>query len=349
MNSLVFPCFSAMQQNSNWTVAASNILVSDKVKQLYIDAKKKRQPTLALGKYEYGRIAYLETRGIYYENRHVSRLVLEVFKNGVRWSFIMEGRPQTFRLPNENAQLYSAIFQELNGAEQEALFPNDQEEPIMARQEWGVWWKEPLEPGDAIHHYRGTLYPYISQAIQGIFAFLGHPLKVLDVGGGNGECACTVLNAGNVSSYLLLEQNQEAIAEAQRLKSTLIMSQQGIWDVVERDLVQDAPFVDGNVHVTILSGVLAVTVLTRQDSLSILDRSIQATVEGGFLVITSYSDPYFQSVDFWEKGLEIFNMTSCNRENVVDSFYILRKKPQTLLKSLLPSDPAILKLIVDYV
>lgn len=184
------------------------------------------------------------------------------------------------------------------------------EEAKIDKEKW-----ELFERGQGFTHshfmYRCVIHPFMNDTVLKAYDFLGRPLVILDICGGNGNLALSILNSlDHISEYHLLDQCTSLIANYKEHLSCSLPALEKLsihtGDVREGNFFQ---FTQKGVDVVILCGVLAHQVLTKQESENVLRFAKEVSKPDTLYLISSFTIPYFYRKDYEKLGFEVLNMT----------------------------------------
>lgn len=173
--------------------------------------------------------------------------------------------------------------------------------PLLPRGTWvhpNGWWDEWKsrsmgdEEGPTLGEiYRRWLYPRVLRCLDGM-----EGTRVVDVCGGDGELAATVLAARPGADVLLVERNR-ASCEAARARLG--------GGVIEGDAAQGWP---GEHDVVLLVGAVQGNVMSADAGLAVMRHAFASLRPGGYAVITGWSPCLLDAADLRRLGFEVLNM-----------------------------------------
>lgn len=180
------------------------------------------------------------------------------------------------------------------------------------------WSKWESHGSDSAAVYEKQIHPMICRAVYTILKSQKWqaPPVILDVGGGSGRLADSILRMGKLN-YTLLEKNEEELECAK----TLLGEKAAI---IPTDIVKDSFQVQPcSVDIAIASGVLTHRVLKdREEALIILKKISSCIKSGGFILLAGLAKSHITAVDLKGEGFEVINT---GLPQTLESFYIARK------------------------
>ncbi len=224
--------------------------------------------------------------------------------------------------------------------------------PVLTDKKWDDW---KLKMKSSIQHYRERIYPIFQKGLVAASALFNHQnFSVLDIGGGDGELAFSLLESCPlIETYTLIDGNQVSVDLALERKNygfiypeedrKRLQVKQG--DITKMDLfnaIGEKP-----VDVIVLCGVIAYQVLSFQASQALLQRCKKLLKDKGVILIASHSPCYFNASDFQNMGWEVLNKSyqyplDLNKnEYGLEPFYVLRGNCKT---SSGPKQPVLIRI-----
>lgn len=207
--------------------------------------------------------------------------------------------------------------------------------PVFEDKKWDDW---KLKMKSSVMHYREHIYPIFQKGLISASAlFNDQNFSVLDIGGGDGELAFSLLEkCPLIETYTLIDGNQESVNLAlERKNSNFLCSDQDRkrlevkqGDITNMDLfnaIGEKP-----VDVIVLCGVIAYQVLSREASEALLENCKKLLKDKGVILIASHSPCYFGASDFQKMGWEVLNKSCQYALDLSESkygsepFYVLR-------------------------
>lgn len=152
----------------------------------------------------------------------------------------------------------------------------------------------------------------IFQVVTTILESLGKNFcpTILDVGGGSGRLANSILQSGSFD-YILLEKNLNAIEKAEKTlgnKASIISTDIVKEPVYYRNKAKTLFIEQNSVDIAIGSGILAKGVLKdKNDALIVLKKISFYLKNKGFLILTGLTPSYITSSDLQVEGFEVIN------------------------------------------
>ncbi len=212
----------------------------------------------------------------------------------------------------------------LGGDEFERTFPIEMSAPVTEDQ-WDVWGQGLSAP--ICEHYERVVYPRVVETVRAIAD--GRPLRVVDLGGGNGRLAEMIAAEVAQARVLVVDRSAALIAQAgaraaknpERLTARCA-------DVTADGLVESLEPPD----VYVLCGVVAQQVLEREQALALVRACHGRLRAGGFVLVPSYSPALLTSDDYAAIGFTVHNRTLSVLEDEggkqalrTNDFYVLEK------------------------
>lgn len=199
----------------------------------------------------------------------------------------------------------SPIVSLLNGNETELSVSHNL--PCKSDAEWTNWKAEsPL----ALKTYEERVYPLLEKLFERVHLVLNRTLTVLDVAGGDGQLAENIFikNKESIKEYHLVDNNDKEITEATS-KKCLNSELNKKFFVHKADVVKAnySELLSKKADVMILSGVVADSVLTSEQSIIVLKNCKNAIEDDGVILISSFTDPIFLVEQAEELGLRAWN------------------------------------------
>ena len=260
-------------------------------------------------------------------------------------SYVIDNKCATIKweldLQNETHETYITGRTDLgispsffNGFEYERIF-SPSAYSLIPTEFWDVWESVMSEE---VMHYKTIIYPQIIYTIQKICKL--NPLvnlDILDLGGGSGNLAETILEERTLSNLIrkiiVIDSSKKLIEKAQikaiNYPDKLIPKHISI-EEVSKQLYNSSEYVQ-SAHIIILCGVVAHQVLSRKVGLDIVAKCQSILRENGILIVASLSPALINSVEYQEMGYNVLNksfsflLPSCLSVKTND-FYILQKK-----------------------
>lgn len=230
------------------------------------------------------------------------------------------GKIIALKYPLSEIFTWNHLYTLFHGHELEVSFHYKSDE-WLAKGFWDNW-----EQRNHSHLYTTTVYPAINAAFDRVIAPSEERPLILDVCGGKGIIAGSILNRHRVS-YLLLEYNEASVREARhRLgKEAVVVNTDVVMDhewYVDQD--KQVPLRGQVIDVAIASGALAHTVLkSKEDALIVLKKIHTYLKRGGYLLLSGQTDSYINPEDFRAHGFKVLNATLPTHQHF---FYIVQKQ-----------------------
>lgn len=217
----------------------------------------------------------------------------------------------------------------LNGNELEIIRSTSAQNDLIKNYDWNQW-KE--KDPHAAYTYKAILYPHFFLALKFISEALGdQPLKIIDVGGGNGELALMVRHHPKVKKIYVLDNNIRSLALLNTVKNCYQdhKIQIHLKNITELEIFTEVS--SKQVDIIFLCGVVAHQVLTKSDSITLLMRCKEKIKDNGYICIASHTITYFKREDYEIMGFSVINSvalyTSGEKYEVkIEPFYIIQKK-----------------------
>lgn len=230
------------------------------------------------------------------------------------------GKTVALKYPLSEVFTWNHLYILFHGHELEVSFHYKSDE-WLAKDFWDNW-----EQRNQSNLYTTTVYPAINAAFDRVIVpSEEHPL-ILDVCGGKGIIARSILNRHRVS-YLLLEFNEASVREARhRLEKEAVVVNTDVVNDQEWYVDQDkkVPLRGQVVDVAIASGALAHTVLkSQEDALIVLKKIHTYLKKGGYLLLSGQTDSYINPEDFRAHGFKVLNATLPTHRHF---FFIVQKQ-----------------------
>lgn len=225
-----------------------------------------------------------------------------------------------------------------NGNEFESESFPDPTSVIPEDRTWDQW---KLELGSEIGEIRKVIFPLFQRAIKHLCddVFQGRAWSVLDVGGCDGDLALSLLDdCEHIELYTLVEKSVPLANLAQsrsecdcqfhtpnRKKLRVVQA-----DSTETELLDATGKIP--VDVIILSGIIAENVLTKEQSLKVIDNCKRALKDRGFVIVAAYSCHHFGASDYEKMGFTVHNRSysfpvnpeECKYASI--QFYVIQKR-----------------------
>lgn len=210
----------------------------------------------------------------------------------------------------------------------------------MEKNYWDNW---KSNDKNAANIYRHLLYPILNESVIKIRDIFNKKIKILDLGGGDGELTLKYLAYQSfVKTVYVMDSNEKQISQLKmkiddncsfhpmQIKKKIFPILGDLTRLKEIDLLKEKQF-----EIIILCGVVARQVLSKQNSMELLQKCKNFLVKQGFILITSFSPPHFQKQDYEEMGFHVHNCSypwikkSKRKDNMINKemkfqpFYVL--------------------------
>lgn len=256
----------------------------------------------------------------------LSTTLTEVIAAFQKWKFYFNGAKATFITPHIRFKEISIVFFSGNEFERRSYLKDTEMAPF-AKWEWDTW--ERLN-SKALNLYENWIYPQILKSLTRIFdAVQGKALDILDLGGGSGGLAQFLLEQipASLNHITLVDFSEVLIERAQQR----LAGYAGKYTIICRDITQSDPLPQGTAQrfgVIILSGIVAIEVLTRAQSLILLEKCFSMVSEKGYVIVTSFSPAHLCSKDYVKMGYRVLNQSMAGKVSGQwdpFDFYILQR------------------------
>jgi SAM-dependent methyltransferase len=206
------------------------------------------------------------------------------------------------------------------------------QDQLLANKTWDHW-KE--ERGSAIKDTRSVIFPLFEEAMKYICSVFSEP-SVLDVGGCDGDLGYFLLErCQEIGSFTLLDKSKELVNLADtrsKCNCPFLSDKRTKLKAIPGDLRNVEIFeVTGKQHdAIILCGVIAEHVLSRNDSLKLVENCKRSLKDRGFMLVAAYSNHHLNADDYRNLGLRVLNKSFSFMEDgksVSIQFYILQIEP----------------------
>ena len=258
----------------------------------------------------------------------VDRLKLALFISQIDGSVI---QIWTFRFKEKKTKLITPDFvlqhpprAFFTGCEFERHFYlKDSDMEIFDKSYWDKW--ERINPM-ALHLYIQRIYPQIRNTLARIFDSHKNPMEILDLGAGSGNLADHLLDIipNAIKQITLIDYSGSAIEIAKaRLEKYPGKFTASCQDITKNDFLteKDSPAFDA----VLLSGVVSLEVLTREQSLELLKKCFCQIRKGGYVIVTSFSPAHFYTKDYTLMGYQVLNKSIAIPNGDILDFYVLHK------------------------
>lgn len=207
-----------------------------------------------------------------------------------------------YRIPSNIHMIPYGYF---NGLEYETSYSRKKANTnIFENERWSSWEKKfsvkSKSYPTASKLYTDLIYPKISFTVDKLTSL--QPLdkiNILDLGGGSGKLAAKLLDdlADRIAKINLIDRNEVLVERATNLIS------KGYRQIIPNTIditIKEFPPEEftKSFDIIILCGVVAAQVLTRKESLSIVEKSFGMLRPGGYLIVTSLSTPWLRAKDY---------------------------------------------------
>ncbi|MDP1880274.1 MAG: class I SAM-dependent methyltransferase [Parachlamydiaceae bacterium] len=184
---------------------------------------------------------------------------------------------------------------------------------------WNYWEKEAIS---GYKLYKNIIHPCLKHVVLQILStYANSSPTVLEICGGKGQLAKSILDERPDIRYTLLESNGISI-------KTACETLNGRANVIKMDIVKDSfPVAKESVDVFFGSGAFTYEVLEgRNAGMQVIKKISIGLKKGGFLVLSGLAPSLFTAEEFIMSGFKVLNMSASDEKSFkAIQLYILRK------------------------
>ena len=201
---------------------------------------------------------------------------------------------------------FTALQNYLTGSEFERTFPHPLP-PAIATGEWDRWGHGLT--AEIRGRYEKVIYPRVVETMKKLGARRpDRALRVMDLGGGDGQLAELLLDGVPSLGEVLLVDRSAALIDAARPR---VARHRGRLRAMRADVTADAFFdaISEPPDVVVLCGVVAQQVMDHGEGLRVMRRCHERLAPGGFALVPSYSPALLAGREYEAMGFTVHNRT----------------------------------------